>query len=100
MHRSRKSTSDEGHEIVESIDLQPPEAIICWDGLEASDVRPRPRNWPGAFIVSVVLVALGSTLTSDYARRARGFSCWAYGHMKVVSLRKVLYLVGSQDEHG
>ena len=44
--------------MVESIDLQPPEAIICWDGLQVSDVQSRPRKWLAALIVPVALVAL------------------------------------------
>jgi len=45
-HRWRESTytSDAGREIAASIDHQPPEAIICWDGLDPSEVRPRPRQ--------------------------------------------------------
>jgi AraC-like DNA-binding protein len=45
MHRWRESAPDDRRELVELIDLQPPEAIICWDGLEASELRPRPRKW-------------------------------------------------------
>ena len=68
MHRVRESTADEGREIVESIDPQPPEAIICWDGLQASDVRPRPRKWLAALIVSAVLAALGAALSATILR--------------------------------
>ena len=65
-HRWRESTytSDAGREIAASIDHQPPEAIICWDGLDPSDVRPRPLKWPPALIVSVVLVALAAALSA------------------------------------
>jgi hypothetical protein len=70
MHRWRESTytSDAGREIVETIGLQPPEAIICWDGLEASDVRPRPRKWLAALVVSAVLVAMGPALSATILR--------------------------------
>jgi len=64
-HRWQESTSDAG-EIVESNELQPPEAIIYWDGLEAPDVRPRPSKWLGALIASVVLVALGCCDACDF----------------------------------
>jgi hypothetical protein len=64
IHRWRESTSDAGREIAESIDLQPPEAIICWDGLEASDARPRPLKWVVALIVPVVFVALAAALSA------------------------------------
>jgi hypothetical protein len=65
-HRWRESTytSAAGREIVGSIDLQPPEAIICWTGLDPSDVRPRPSKWPPELIVSVVLVALAAALSA------------------------------------
>ena len=68
IYRGRESTSYEGPEMVESIDLQPPEAIICWDGLQASDVRPRPRKWLAALIVSAVLAALGAALSATILR--------------------------------
>jgi elongation factor P hydroxylase len=68
MHRWRESASDDRREIVESVDLQPPEAIICWDGFEASEVRPRPRKWIGAAAVSFALVAACVALCATVAR--------------------------------
>jgi hypothetical protein len=68
MHRWQESTWDAEREIVESIDLQPPEAIICWDGLQASDLRPRPRKWLAALVVSAVLVAMGAALSATILR--------------------------------
>ena len=47
-------------EIVQLIDLQAPEAIMCWDGLDAPEVRPRPF----ALIVAVLLVALAAALSA------------------------------------
>jgi len=63
MHRWRESTSDAGCQIAESIDLQPPEAIICWDGLDPSDVRPHPRPRQAGLVISVVLVAMAVALS-------------------------------------
>jgi hypothetical protein len=68
MHRWRESASDARREIVESIDLQPPEAIICWDGFEAPEVRPRPRKWLAALVVSFALVAACAALCATVPR--------------------------------